>query len=218
MNRAVVAGTFFLLLLALGATASGASAAKLTLSEGGVALAPGETIYAEKGRIEVETSNGPIECSFVPEVDLTLSVVTNSKTRDELGINRLSERQETCRSFTGNAEIHLESLGSFVKVTAEGKSIAGLYPTLKLLFEHVEYQGTRYEGVECVYRRERLPGTNTATPNLQALQIAFEGKLRLRPLLSSAKAGHLCPAEANLSISLPLIESETAVIEEQTST
>lgn len=224
MSRSTVAGALLVLSIALGATASGASAAKLTLSEGGVALAPGAPIFAEGGSIQVFTSEGAIQCSPEPELELSFGVVTNSKGSDELGLKRLSENQETCRSFTGNAEVLLESLGSFLKVNAKGEATVGLHPSLTLVFEHEEYAGTRYEGIECDYGRERLRGTNTATPSPQALQIAFEGALSLHEAfsqfgavpLSKTKAHHLCP-EAELSISLPSIEGETGVIEEQTS-
>jgi hypothetical protein len=220
MSRATAAAPLLLCVLALGATAGEASAARLTLSEGGVALAPGDRMYAEEGRIEVNTSAGPIECPFSPlQVALYLSVVTNSKGKDELEINGLHERQfEPCRSFTGNTDVVLRSLGSFVKLDAEGNATAGWNPTLELLFEHEEHQGGRYENVECLYRRERLPGTSTATPSPQALQLEFDGVLPLRPALSSAKARDLCPAEAEPNISWPYIEGEPGIIEEHTST
>ncbi|MHB8234029.1 MAG: hypothetical protein ACYDHT_05175 [Solirubrobacteraceae bacterium] len=224
MSRSTVAGALLVLTLALGATASGASAAKLTLSEGGVALAPGAPVFVEEGRIQVFTSEGPIACSPEPEIELNLAVVTNSKGSDELGLKGLSERQEFCRSFTGNAEVLLESLGSFLKVNAKGQASVGLHPSLTLVFEHEEYAGTRYEGIQCNYGRERLRGTNTATPSPQALQIAFEGALALHGAfaqfgadrLSKTNARHLCP-EAELSVSLPSIEGETGVIQEQVS-
>lgn len=223
MSRLTVAGALLGLLLVLGATASGASAAKLTLSEGGVALAPGAPIYAEEGDIQVYTSDGPIACSPDAEVELYLGVVTNSKGTDELGLKRFSERQETCRSFTGNAEVLLDGLGSFLKVNANGKATVGSNPTLTLFFEHEEYGGTRYEGIDCNYRRGALRGTSTATATRQALQITLEGALSLHDAffdngaaeLSKAKAHHLCPA-AELSISLGSIEGETGVIEEST--
>lgn len=222
MSRSTVAGALLVLSLALGASASGASAAKLTLSEGGVALAPGSPVFAEEGRIQVFTSEGAIECSPEPELEVFFRVVTNSKGSDELGIERLSESQETCRSFTGNAEVLLQSLGSFLKLNAKGQASFGLHPSLTLVFEHEEYAGTRYEGIECDYGRERLRGTNTATPSPQALQIAFEGALSLHEAfsrngavqLSKAKAHHLCP-EAELNVSFPSIEN--GAIEEQTS-
>ncbi len=224
MSRSTVAGALLVLSIALGATASGASAAKLTLSEGGVALAPGASISAEEGHIQVFTSEGSIECNPEPEIELSLGVVTNSKGSDELGLEGLFERQQTCRSFTGNAEVLLQSLGSFLKVNVKGQTTVGLHPTLTLVFEHEEYAGTRYEGIECHYGRERLHGTNTATPSPQALQIALGDPVSLHSAfsrygavsLSKANAHHLCP-EAELSISLPIINGEHGVIEEQTS-
>ena len=126
MSRSTVAGALVVLLLALGATASGASAAKLTLSDGGVALAPGAPIYTDHGSIRVYTSEGSIACSPEPEVELDLGVVTNSKGSDELGLEGgLRESQETCRSFTGNADVFLDSLGSFLKVNAKGHATVG---------------------------------------------------------------------------------------------
>jgi hypothetical protein len=224
MSRSTVAGALLVLTLALAATASGASAAKLTLSEGGVALAPGASVFAEEGRIQVFTSEGAIQCNPEPELELYLAVVTNSKGSDELGLKGLSERQEFCRSFTGNAEVLLGSLGSFLKVNVKGQATVGLHPSLTLVFEHEEYADRRYEGIECDYGRERLHGTNTATPGAQALQIALEGPLSLHSAssqfgavsLSKATAHHLCP-EAEVSISLPLIDGEHGVVEEQIS-
>jgi hypothetical protein len=217
MFRSAVAGALVLLLIAIGAAASSASAAKLTLSEGGVALAPGQPVYGEEGYVTVYTSDGAIECNPEPEFELGLSVVTNSKESDELALETLFERQETCRSFTGNAEVLLRSLGSVLKINAKGKASVGLDPTLELFFEHVEYGEYFHDNVECVYRRGTLHGTSTATPSREPLQVGLEDALPLRAALSSAEARHLCPAKAELTISFS-IDGETGPIEEQTST
>lgn len=220
MSRSMAVVSALVSVFALGATASAASAAKLTLSQGGVALAPGQAVFAEDGQIQVNTSDGPLECPFgALEANLELSVVTNSRGKDELEVNRFHERElGSCRSFTGNSEARLGSVGSFLKLDADGTALTGLYPTLTLLFEHEEYAGLRYTDIECTYRRERLRGTNTATPALQRLQIDVGGKLTLHLPLSSPKARRLCPSDAEVSVSFPFIEGETGeLIEEQTS-
>jgi hypothetical protein len=215
MVRAAVASALLLLVLAVGAAPAGASAAKLTLSEGGVALVPGQNVYGEEGQLYVEPSQGWVECSFGPEVELYSSLATNSKASDELRVTGVHEREAECRSYTGNVEVALDSLGSTLKINTKGKATVGQDPTLELLFEHVLYQGNFHPNISCVYQRGSLHGTSTATPTREPLQIGLEGTLSLRAASSSPEAHRLCPADAEVSVAFAM-DGETGAIEEQT--
>jgi hypothetical protein len=92
---------------------------------------------------------------------------------------------------------------------------------LRVEFEHEAYKGFPYTNIRCFYTRARLSGSNTATATLEKLHVEFGGTLPLnatRSTPSGEKAKHLCPAEAEMSLSLPITEDEpgeTEVIEEQ---
>jgi hypothetical protein len=209
--------------LAMSGIAAGiASAAKLTLSEGGAVLATGAFFEAYGyNSLSVNTSLGAIECEYYfVQTHMELNVVTNSKGTDELEIGRVNGGgQEACRSFTGNAFFHLESLDGPLKLRASGKATTGAVALL-IEFEHVTYQEERYSDVECFFSAKRLTGSNTATTNRQPLAIELEGQLKLDRSLSSENAKHICPKTAELSMSFPLTENEEGEeeIEEQLTT
>ncbi|HTW42918.1 MAG TPA: hypothetical protein VMD79_11450 [Solirubrobacteraceae bacterium] len=216
MHRKAIAGVALAVLLAINAAAvSTASAAtKLTLSENGAALAPG-TIFEGYGSFGVVTSEGV--CSSGGD-SLEVSVVTNSKRKDELAIYNYNAEFETCESDTGNAVGGLRSLGGTLDLGANGK-VSGGPVALVIGFEHIEYKDRRYEDVECWYVGKRLTGTSTATTSRQKLSIELEGEVKLDPSLSSPKAKHLCPKTAEWGLSLPVTENEEGeLIEEQTYT
>jgi hypothetical protein len=221
MHRiAVMCLALVAVLAACAAAAGSASAEKLTLSEGGTALEVGDAFEIYGSRNLLIAASG-VECENALEAGLEVSTLTNSKGMDELQIKRLfgGALPAPCRSFTGNAVVNLQSLGPVLRLRATGKAAVGPV-ALAIDFEHEEYQGQKYFNINCVYKTFRIHGTNTATTTLQNLRIALEGKLPLNASLSSEKAKHLCPAEAEMSLSLPSTrnEFENEVIDEQTQT
>jgi hypothetical protein len=216
MQRRTVTLVAILSLLALSATVtSSASAEKLTLSEGGKALEPGTTIFLE-GHNALGIRAERVECERkMSSFELFASVLTNSKKKDKLHINGFQggDLPAPCRSFTGNADAGLVSLGEVLKLGADGEATVGPVE-VRIFFEHEEYNGEKYKEILCVYRRSKLLGTNTATPTAQELGVEFGGNLPLRASLSSEKAVHLCPGEAEVSLTLPTTESQTGIIEE----
>jgi hypothetical protein len=217
MRRMVIFSVALVAFLASVAAAAGsASAARLTLSSGGEALATPDAFEAEGlDSLEVTTSKGSLECEeYFRRSGLELQVLTNAKGTDELAVDRLfGDYQEPCRSFTGNASFDLESLSGPLKLRANTKATAGA-ATLLIVYEHLEY----HNNVECFYSATSLKGSNTASATRQELAIELGGKLKLDSSRSSQDAKQLCPNTAELSWSLPLteeVESEE-VVEAQT--
>src|SRR5277367_1167513 len=107
--RVVGAALVAILAIAAAAAASAASATKLTLSRGGVALAPGEYIEFSGGydNLEVTTSLGRLECEDYVQSGFEGDIVTNSRATDKLEMVRLfATSAGPCRSyFYGNADI-----------------------------------------------------------------------------------------------------------------
>lgn len=221
MRRFWSMGSAAFIALAVSAIAAGpASAAKLTLSEDGTALAPGDVFeaYGDESPF-VSTSSGEIECPYgFVRNGIELAVETNSASKDELKPLRLyGGSGEVCRSFTGNAWPSLESLGGPVTVRANNKASAGP-SSLAIEFEHVTYKEVEHYGVDCVYSTKHLSGFNTATATRQPLVIELEGKLKLDRSSSSPGAEHLCPKTAEVGLRYAYTESserEYETIEEQ---
>jgi hypothetical protein len=221
MQRLSVTCAALLALLAVSATASSsASAEKLTLSEGAAALEVGNTFWLYGFHNLFVTTRG-LECeTSSPGAVVGVSVLSNSKGRDELQIGRIEGGRlpAPCRSFTGNAFVALESLGEVLRLRATGEATVGPVDLL-VGFEHEDYNGFRYFDIQCTYTRVRLSGTNTATGTAQKLHVNFEGTLPLNASRSSVKARRLCPGEVEMSLSLPFTENEQGehpeVVEEQ---
>jgi hypothetical protein len=215
MQRLTVTCITLVALLAVGATlSSSASAEKLTMSEGATALPPGDPVWFEgDDALRIEASG--VECPRSGAAEVGLGVLTNSRQRDTLALNYFDiSGRPLCRSFTGNAEAGLLSLGRVVKLRATGEATVGPV-AVEIHFEHEEYKEREYENFSCVYTRNALSGTNTATATAQALHVTFEGELKLKAASSSEDARHLCPGEAEMSLTLPRVEGETGIIEEQ---
>ena len=156
--------------------AGGASAAKLTLSEDGSALAPGAFVEMfGYDAISYEPSDGYLQCGEdFTRTEMQLSVTTNAAGRDELQLESFFEgNQEVCESFTGNAVTDL-GVGGPVDLRAGGKATTGA-ARLYVEYEHIEGE----HDVECIYTAKHLKGANTATPTRQQLALEFGGKLTL---------------------------------------
>jgi hypothetical protein len=209
MRRIKVAGLALVAVLAAGAMATDtASAAKLTLSEGGVALLPGD--YFEMWgteNLQVSTSEGSPECND-PSTGLEVSVLTNSKNTDELRIEHLFGTELVCRSDFGNTYVYLRSLGNTLKLRSNGKASSGEV-ALDIVYEQIEYHEQRYEGVTCSFPGKHLTGTNTASTSRQRLEVQLGGELRLDSAGSSENAKHLCPKTADIDLSLPKNENHS---------
>jgi hypothetical protein len=215
MQRLTVAFIALFALFATSATiSSSASAEKLTMSEGAMALQPGELVWFEGGdALRIEASG--VECPRSGGAEIGLGVLTNSRQRDTLALKHFDiSGRPLCRSFTGNAEAGLLSLGRVVKLRATGEATVGPV-AVEIHFEHEEYKEREYENFSCVYTRNAMSGTNTATATAQALHVTFEGELKLKASSSSEDARHLCPGEAEMSLTLPEVEGEIGIIEEQ---
>jgi hypothetical protein len=218
MVRCFTAAVAAALLAALGATS--ASAAVLTLSEGGAPLVPGDTFEVTGiGNVEVHTSSGSLGCSGVSGGynGLELSLTTNASAKDEAQIEYLvGRRAENCHSFTGNAFVTLQSIAGPLVLRASGKASAGAVG-VTVEFEHIAYRedGREHYGpVYCEYGGKKLTGTNNATTTREALSIELAGKMQLAE--GSPKG---CPKKAEVFLSLPFssnLSGEEATIEEQT--
>jgi hypothetical protein len=224
MRRMRVVGVALAAIFVIAAAASAASATKLTLSRGGIALAPGEFIEFSGGydNLEVTTSLGRLECEDFVQSGFEGGIVTNSKATDKLEMVRLfGTSAGPCRSFFyGNAEIDLASISGPVKLRANGSSAAG--PTsLEIEFEHVEYKGGLYHDVECFYAHGTLTGTNTATTAVERLEAQLGASLKLDSSRSSFNAKHICPKTAGILLRLSLNFNEEGekggreIVEEQ---
>jgi hypothetical protein len=204
--------------LAISAIATGtASAAKLTLTEGGSALAPGAFFeIVGEGAMSFETSEGTIECDNTFESSaLEVEVVTNSKGNDELRIARFSGNSEDgCESFTGNASAELNVSGP-LRLRGSGRATTGPV-SARIHFLHVFPED---QEADCVYTAGHFDGTNPATPTPHPLSLALAGLLKLNRADSSAEAKRLCPKTTEVELSLPDTENgalETEMIDEQT--
>jgi hypothetical protein len=217
MQRLAVTCTTLVALFALSATvSSSASAEKLTLTEGATALQPGDLVWLE-GPDALSIKASGVGCGpSSGTAELGTDVLTNSRKTDKLQLKYIdgTELAAPCQSFTGNADASLESLGEVVKLRATGEATVGPV-AVEIGFEHEKYREREYHQISCVYRRNTLFGANTATTTAQALHLEFEGDLRLKVSLSSEQARHLCPGEAEMSLSLPKVEGEEGIIDEQ---
>jgi hypothetical protein len=217
MQRLVVICIALVTLLAVSATPSSASAEKLILTEGATTLQPGDEFWLEGDSVLSVEASG-VECGRRYEsTELDVSVLTNSKGTDKLQLKHLEggELPAPCRSFTGNVDVTVESLGEVVKLKPTGKATVGPV-VVQMFFEHERYKETTYEDFSCIYARNTLAGTNNATTTAQALGVSFAGELSLKPSLSSEKAKQLCPGKAEISLSVPSAEgAKGGVIEER---
>jgi hypothetical protein len=229
MHRIATLGVALVVLLATSAIASSsASAEKLTLSADGTVLEPGDAFWLKGyGNLSITTPPGVgyIECEPWMAL-LHVSVLTNSRSRDELqsqGIEEVSEGDEPCRSFTGPVTVAPYVEPGVLKLGASGKATIGPVGVF-LFFERWE-GGGKYEGLSdwiCVYRRKRLPGTDNATMAAEPLEVGFDGSLGVKSVYEEngglrTKARQLCPAKLKMALYWDegQIESEQGVIEEQ---
>ncbi|HME01789.1 MAG TPA: hypothetical protein VKG38_02005 [Solirubrobacteraceae bacterium] len=199
--------------LAISAIAAGpASAAKLTLSEGGVALAPAsEFLIGGRSNLEVDTSLGKLECASAhDETGLYLADVTNSKEKDVLNDYVFGGDVAPCQSFTGNAYVDIYSLSEHIlSLQANGEA----HTTGPVAIE-IGFSALHGEQVFCHYSAKRLIGDNTATTSRQALEVGLGAKLTL----SSASSRKVCPKTAEMSFSLYETEGPMGgTVEEQVS-
>jgi hypothetical protein len=223
MRRMRVVGVALAAIFAIATAASAASTTKLTLSRGGIALAPGEFIEFSGGynNLEVTTSLGRLECNDFVQSGFEASVATNSKATDKLEMGRLfGTSVGPCRSFYGNADIERVSIGGPLKLRANGSATTG--PTSLIVeFERVQYEGGLYSDVECFYSHRTLAGTNNATTVREGLEAQLGGDLKLDSSRSSFDAKHICPKTASILLRLSLNFNEEGekggreIVEEQ---
>jgi hypothetical protein len=221
MPRIRIAFPAVLAAMILSATAAtAASAERLTLSEGGLALAPGRTFEAYGfENIRLNTSLGDVECVGVsaiqPTFGVKVEVLNNSQKVDSLrvlGQIRGTAASGACRGGAlGHAALTAVALGT-LKVRAFGKATEG-----PVVFKVHWERGQGPEGTECYFEKEEpLKGTNNATLGPEPLVIQFPQQ----PL----KRSHLfvgsqeCPRSATISLSFSSTfneEEESNLIDEQ---
>jgi hypothetical protein len=208
MRRMTSIGLLVVSVLAMSATtASAAPIPKLTLSQAGVALAPGDTFEVfGQNNVEVFTSIGNIECvESSLRNGLLLRDLTNSKWVDELEVVETTAfGGGECRGpeGIGEAEVNLR-WGAIVKLRANGK--AGTGPvSLQLVFERVPY--------ECTFTAGQLTGSNNATSSPESLTLEYDHKLTLNKSASYPKG---CPKSAELFMFFTSNEGEEGIIDEQ---
>lgn len=218
MRLIKTAGATLLAVLAItAATAGTASATKLTLSEGGVALAAGTLFeaYGEENLL-LDTSIGFFECVGVrsePTFGLKLEVVTNGKASDELkvlGSGGTAGSGECRGGSLGHAAVHAIVLGP-LKVNAKGKATEG-----PVVF-HIEWErGRGPEGfAECYFAGRKLKGANNATMSRAPLELELGGTLKLDKSFANSEE---CPKNAQVSFGLTSTvndEEEEDRVEEQ---
>lgn len=211
MLRTATVVVTLLALLAINATAASTAWAKsLVLSVGGTVLVPTDSFESfGEHSLAVTTSSGSVNCeNYFSRTGLEVGLLANSRASDELQIARIiGGNQEPCRSFTGNAQIDLQSLAGPLKLRANGKASAGAIALL-IAFEHIEFHGNHYESVDCMFAHKSVSGSNSATTVPQALEVALEATLALDVSRSSLHAKKLCPKKAEVSFTLPLTENE----------
>ncbi len=206
MRRITITGLALLAVLTTSTTiASTASAKRLTLfNEGDVTLLPGDAFEVQGfDALRVETSKGPIECeSTFLRTGFEVSVITNSRWADMLQIKQLEGRfLEGCRSFTGDSEVELASLGEIFKLTARGEATVG--PASIVIY----FNRLRGQEAECFYSATKLKGTDNATPSLEPLRVALGGKLTRDVTRSTSR---FCPSKTEVNLQLPLTVTETS--------
>jgi hypothetical protein len=205
MRRGRITGLLVAGLLAVGCAAtSAASAKRLTLSEGGVVLAPGSDfeLLGNPGNFSVDTSAGEVEC--FKRTTMSVETITNSKASDELsGLDTNVNGGNHCESDLGNVFPGLT--GERLLVRATGKATIES-ATLFLFFE----LGDK----ECLYPTKSLKGENTATATREPLSLFFSQRLK-----RSKSSSPSCPTEATLDFELPEAfgeDEERDRIEQQT--
>src|SRR6476660_2719126 len=127
MQRLAITCAALLALLAFASVSSSASAEKLTLSEGATALEPGNAFFLE-GRSNILIQAPGVSCEL-GDIELYVGVLTNSKERDHLQIKGFNIKGSSlpapCRTFTGNADPQLRSLGEVITLRATGTAVIG---------------------------------------------------------------------------------------------
>jgi hypothetical protein len=188
MRRMTSLGLLVVSVLAMSATAaSAAPIPKLTLSQAGVALAPGDTFEVfDQNNVEVLTSIGNIECPG--RNGLLLRDLTNAKWVDELEVAETTFfGGGECQGPEGIGEVLVNvGWGAIVKLRANGK--AGTGPvSLQLVFERAPF--------ECTFTAGQLTGSNNATSSPESLTLEYDHKLTLNKSFSN---GSGCPKSAVL--------------------
>lgn len=215
MRRIKITGVALVAVLAMCATAAGtASAAKLTLSEGGVALPVGYRFEVfGRNNIFVHTPIGDILCNQNAGFEegyggLTVEVLTNTASTAKLrviGAFGMLRGLPSCRdSFEGfgRAAVILEEPG-VLKLTSWGKATEG---PVRFLF--------RFErGQQCYFTKSRLIGTSDATATRGSLAFGFSAQ-RLH-LDKGFRSSEECPTEAELSASFDSTRNEEEEEEER---
>jgi hypothetical protein len=201
------------------ATAGSASAAKLTLTNHGVALPPGYTfeIYGVLNEdFSFNTSGGAIGSCEGGEIadPIFLEVVTNSQWTDELRI-LASEGAvgSRCQGFVDGREENVFptlSQHGVIKIRAGG--VATVPTGLAIGFERL---GNNENGQTCSYQVKQS-GLNNATASPQPLVLSFDRELRVAR--NPPGEPEPCPARATVNMSLPHtfnFEGEEDQIDEQ---
>jgi hypothetical protein len=210
MRRTNIIGLALVVALVMGATASTASARRLTLSGEGAAVALGDELILDgRENLAVYSSDGYLsECRtpWYEEMEVRAALDSISGKKD---IARLTEdegrRNETqigpCESDGGNALVFWRAGGQRLTLGANGK--ATLRPvSIGVSFESFYGDEGNHERDEqnCSYFTKALSGKNTATPTRQPLTVEFNGTLKLH---ASPK---VCPKTLHVSLSFSRAE------------
>ena len=182
------------------ATAS-ASAAKLTLSESGLALGFEHGMEAYGHGFYAETPDGEIDCGGFDEDGFDAYVVTNSKATDELHVYNFVLSGESCESPRGHAFPDLYPQGP-LELRANGKATLGP-AVLAITFELSDERSS--------YGTKMLRGTNTATSTRGPLQLEIDQTLKLQ----RSESPKTCPKQATMHFETSYINGEAGATAEE---
>jgi hypothetical protein len=215
MHRKVVAATALVVSFTIGvcaASATAVSARTLSLSTMGEALGAGHYFELEGAGnaffVKIE-GEGALSCGSA-ETALELSVIGNSAAKYELEIEDLWNGVAGPCESNGETYAYLELDGP-VTLTASGKARTGP-ATVIVSYQYLHYHGREYPDPTCYFSRAKLTGTNTATPDVQGLAVAFNNKLTR--VGGSYYDGEyvedksICPKQAEVSLTLPTSEND----------
>jgi hypothetical protein len=190
-------------------TASAASA-RLTLSQGGVPLPPGEQLEVfGKNNLSVRDSLANIECPGQPvDAGFLLEVATNSKTLDQANLVASGDGLFDgghCRAERFGAAVISIIQSRPLKLRATGKATVTAI-VFRMLLEQND--------VECFFKGT-LKGSNNATPVKEPLEIGFSGQKLNRD--NAFANSNLCPKSAEMTVSFDMSRTEEVEepIEEQ---
>jgi hypothetical protein len=222
MRRRMSIGLALASVLAIGATAARTASAKtLTLSDGGVALAPGYAFEMfGRANVHIHTSVGDIDCLQETKQlrsALLVSVIKNpgfyATPLEVKGTTGPLNGEEQCRTGPTNkwgfANVRLG--GGTLRLRASGKATMG-HPA-NLFFRTERDEG--FQPLSCHYKTYQLSGSNNATATPEPLNVTLGHKLGLNTAVQNEGR---CPKNLELSLFFPSTideETEEGRIDEQ---